>query len=86
MYKVLYHPTVFKFFKKISKKDLQNLVSKIEKVSQNPFVSGNMDIKKLINTSSSYRLRYRNFRIVYQIDQKGKTVYIREIDFRGNIY
>ena len=86
MYKVLYHPTVFKFFHKISKKDLQNIISKIEKVSQNPSETGNLDIKKLINTNSSYRLRYRNFRIVYQLDRTKKIVYIREIDFRGNIY
>lgn len=86
MYKVLYHPTVFKFFKKISKKDLEILVLKIEKLAQNPFKVKNMDIKKLINAASSCRLRHRNFRIIYQIDQKRKVVYIREIDFRGNIY
>jgi len=86
MYKILYHPAVFKFLNKTAKKDLQVLVSKIEKIAQNPFTTKNLDIKKLINTSSSYQLRHRNFRIVYQVNQKGKTIYIREIDFRGNIY
>ncbi len=86
MYKLLYHPAVFKFFKKIAKKDLLVLVSKIERIARDPFKTGNMDIKKLLNTRSSYRLRYRKFRIIYQIDQKENVIYIREIDFRGNIY
>lgn len=86
MFKILYHPTVFKFFKKISKKDLEILVGKIEKVAKDPFVTQNLDIKKLVNTDSTYRLRYRSYRMLYQVDKEKRTIYIREIDFRGNIY
>ena len=86
MYKVLYHPTVFKFLRKISKKDLQTLISKIEKLAENPSETQNLDIKKLAGTVSSYRMRHRNFRIIYQTNDKEKIIYIREIDFRGNIY
>ena len=86
MYKILYHPTVFKFFKKIAKKDLEILVGKIEKVAKDPFTTQNLDIKKLINTDLTYRLRHRNYRMLYQVDKEKKVIYLREIDFRGNVY
>lgn len=82
---ILYHPRSIKFLKKISKRQAKKVIDTVEKLTS--FSSTpNLDIKKLINTESCYRLRIGNIRVIFEIDDKEKSIYIHEIDFRGNIY
>lgn len=85
-FEILYLPRASKFFNKLPHKIKSGLISKIEKIAEDPIQIGNLDIKKLATTKSSWRLRQGNIRVIYEIDWKNKTLYIWEIDFRGNIY
>lgn len=82
---ILYHPRSIKFLQKIPKKEAKKVIGAIGKLTSSSHIS-NLDIKKLINTKRSYRIRIGNIRVVFEIDEKQKVIYIHEIDFRGNIY
>lgn len=85
MIEIKYHPRSIKFLRKIPKKVAEKILSTVEQLSKSTS-AGNLDIKKLVNTKRSFRLRIGNMRVVYEYDASGKTIYIHEIDFRGNIY
>lgn len=84
MNKVVFHPEAKKFLRKISKKDLRQIVNKLELLQKNPF-SNRLDIKRLA-TKNSYRLRVGTIRVIYELHLKQKIIYIRNIDFRGGVY
>lgn len=84
MYALLYHPRTLKFLKKLSTKQSKKTTEKIELLIKNPFITA--DVKKLATTQQSYRLRVGKIRVIYEVDDKTKTIYIHDIDFRGNIY
>lgn len=84
-FSLLYHPRSLKFLKKISKKEAANLIEKLEILAKNPKTE-NLDIKKLATTNKSFRLRVGKIRIIYEIDQNKKIIYVQDVDFRGNIY
>ena len=85
MFQIIYHDRALKFLKKISKTEFKNLTDKIQKLSTNP-TDPSLDIKKLVNTTCSCRMRFRQIRIIYQIDQNRQLIYIENINFRGNVY
>lgn len=83
--KILYHPRCVKFLRKISSKEAKKLIKAINKLNSFP-KKVTLDIKKLINTKSSYRLRSGNIRIIFEANFEKELIYINDIDFRGNIY
>jgi mRNA interferase RelE/StbE len=83
--KILYHPKAIKFLSKLPKKTSLRVLEKIEALKKSPY-SGNLDIKKLVGTKQFYRLRIANIRAIFKIDISTKTIFIRDIDYRGNIY
>jgi len=85
MYKLLYHPRCIKFLQKLPKRETDKILLKIGQLKKDP-LSSELDIKKLATTKRSYRLRIGNIRVIYEVENKGKVIYIHEIDFRGNIY
>jgi len=85
MYQLLYHPRTEKFLHKIPKNNLTKIISSLERLAQNPN-TGNLNTKKLLTTQNCYRLRVGNIRVIYELDNARKTIYIHDIDFRGNIY
>ncbi len=85
MYKILYQPKAEKFIDKISFKDANRVVEKLELLAKNPFEQG-LNVKKITNSGKTYRLRIGGIRAIYFLDISLKIIYIHEIDFRGNIY
>lgn len=80
------------FFTKKSEKNLTHLASYDAKNTirrlqqlQVPFPN-NLDIKKISGTPGFYRLRSGNVRTIFEILEKQKEIWIRKIDYRGNIY
>jgi len=85
MIKVFFHPKTKRFLKKITHKDLVQVIKKIEQLQKNPF-DKQLDIKKLATKGNSYRLRIGKIRVIYEVDFRKNILYIYDIDFRGNIY
>lgn len=82
---ILYHPRAFKFLRKLPQKEVHRVLIAIQKL-QNPVISSSLNIKKLVTTKRSLRLRIGDIRVIYEMDKEKKIIYIHEIDFRGNVY
>ncbi|OGH51090.1 MAG: hypothetical protein A3G13_02455 [Candidatus Levybacteria bacterium RIFCSPLOWO2_12_FULL_37_7] len=85
MHKLLYHPSVLKKLKRIHQNDRKRILNKLELLSKNP-KDTNLDIKHLVNTKNSFRLRAGDIRAIFEIDNTQKIIYIWNIDYRGSIY
>lgn len=85
MYKLLYHPQAVKQLKQLHPTDRERINNKLKLVSENPR-DPSLNIKKLVNTESSYRLRSGDIRAIFEVDSPNKTIYIWNIDYRGSIY
>lgn len=84
-YKVIFHRRCNKFLAKIGRKQYDAIIEKLDELAENP-LSENLNIKKLRDSANLYRLRIGNVRAAYSFDPKEKTIFVHEIDFRGNIY
>lgn len=85
VYQLLYHPRATKFIKQLSAQQKEGVAEKIKKLGTDPFTA-NLNVKKLVNTQKSLRLRVGNLRVIFEINPKTKIIYIQDIGFRGSIY
>ena len=89
MYKIDLTSPFMKRFRKLEKQVQKNCLADIQKHLQiDPFnIQRQANIKKLEgNLKGSYRLRSGEFRIVYSINNKTKTVSLETIKNRKDIY
>lgn len=84
MYQVFFTKKSEKELDQLSSTDINRSLEKIKLLS-NPF-SRRLDIKKMVNTVGFYRLRIGKVRVIFEIDEKRKEVWIRKIAYRGSIY
>ncbi len=84
MHEILLTKKADKDLSKLPKSDQSRVIKKIERLSP-PFPK-NYDIKLLTGTSGFYRLRVGRLRIVIEIDDKKKEIWVRRIGYRGSIY
>lgn len=85
MYELRYHPRTVKQARRLPNIEKEKVITEIKKLTKDPY-GASLNIKKLVNTRRSYRLRVGDIRVIYEIDQKSQTVYIQEIGYRGQIY
>ena len=81
MFKVIWHPKVRKFLRKISSKDSQRIVKKILEIRKDPF-----RYLEHYEGDSCYKLRIGDFRALIDVDLKEKNLHVRVLDKRGRIY
>ncbi len=80
------------FFTKKSEKNLTHLASydakhitgRLQQLDV-PFPAS-LDIKKMSGTPGFYRLRSGSVRAIFEIDKNKNEIWVRKIDYRGNIY
>lgn len=84
-YEVIYLAPAEKFFKKHPKKLSSSVFHKINEVSINPFAS-NINLTKLKDPLSGYRLRVGDFRVIYILDTKTQRLVVTKIDHRSSVY
>lgn len=87
MYKLVYYPSAIKKLKKLHPNDQKRIIKKLEGLSKNPRDTS-LDIRKLVHTLNSFRLRSGDVRAIFEIseDKEMKIIYVWDIDYRGNIY
>ena len=85
MYTFLFHPQVKKQIKRLHPQDQKRLGKTLSQLAKNPF-SRSLDVKKLIETKESFRLRVGDFRILYSLNTQRKIIYFWEVGYRGGIY
>ncbi len=81
MYKLIIRPTAEKHFAKLPHKLQERILESLKKLENNPFQAG-LDIKKLIGTQKSYRLRVGELRVIYVLYSDSKEIFVTDIDFR----
>lgn len=85
MYKVILHPRIYKFLKRLPRERAVFIQRQLEKLATNPFKTA-LDIKRMKTTKRSWRLRIGKIRIVYEILKRKKIIWVAKIKFRGDIY
>lgn len=81
-FEILFKDSVYKDFRKIPKKDLQKILSKIEKLRANPRLSGS----EKLTGQNLYRVRQGNYRILYSIQDNQLTIWVIKVGHRKDIY
>ena len=81
-YKLFFKKSVQKDFAAIPKKDLQKILNRIKKLSENPRPVG---CEKLTG-QERYRLRQGRYRILYSIQDDELTVWVVKVGHRKDIY
>jgi mRNA interferase RelE/StbE len=81
-YKVHFKASVERDFTTIPKKDLKKILRRIEGLAKNPRPWG---CEKLTG-QERYRLRQRQYRIIYSIQDDELTVWIVKVGHRKDIY
>ena len=81
-YKIQFKQSADKDIRKIEKSFIPAIIEKINRLSTDPFPSG---VKKLMNTDNIYRLRVRDYRVIYQITE-GRQITIHYIRHRKDAY
>lgn len=84
MYNIYFTKKAEKELNRISTLDSKQLIKKLPLLSA-PF-SPNLDIKKLVGVAGFYRLRLGKVRVLFEIDEVKKEVWIRKIGYRGSVY
>lgn len=74
MYQIVIRPKAEKNFSKIPRKLQEKVLRSLKKLSENPFQAG-LDVKKLIGTSKSYRMRVGELRIIYEMETPLKEIF-----------
>jgi mRNA interferase RelE/StbE len=81
-YEIFFRESVWKDLRKISKGDLTSILSRIEKLGDNPRPSG---CEKLTDLEL-YRVRQGTYRIVYSIQENELTVWVIKVGHRKDVY
>jgi mRNA interferase RelE/StbE len=81
-YKIYFKESVEKDFRKIPKKDIKKILSRIEALAKDPRPP---DHEKL-SGQEKYRIRQGLYRIIYSIQDKELTVWVVKVGHRKDIY
>lgn len=81
-YEILFKESVWKDLKKVSKSDLRRILSRVEKLGDDPRPMG---CEKLTG-EELYRVRQGNYRIVYSIQDNELTVWVIKVGHRKDVY
>lgn len=84
MYKILFTKKAEKDLDKLTRTDVIKIIKTLQNFTY-PFPP-HFDIKKLVNTPDFYRIRTGKIRIIFEIEHKQKTIWIRKAGYRGGIY
>jgi mRNA interferase RelE/StbE len=75
--------SVDRFLRKLDPQLADRIVGKMETLYDGPFSVG---YKKLAGSSNAYRIRVGDYRILYEVDQRSKTIRIYTVEHRGRAY
>jgi mRNA interferase RelE/StbE len=81
-YEILFKESVWKDLKKIPKRELKKILSRVEKLCNDPRPMG---CEKLTG-DELYRIRQGNYRIVYSILDNELSVWVIKVGHRKDVY
>ncbi|MCP4553150.1 MAG: type II toxin-antitoxin system RelE/ParE family toxin [Bacteroidetes bacterium] len=81
-YEIYFKESVWKELKKVPKKELKKILSRIESLGDDPRPMGS----EKLTGYELYRVRQGKYRIVYSIQDRELTVWVIKIGHRKNVY
>jgi mRNA interferase RelE/StbE len=81
-YKIFFKKSVWKDFERITKEDLERILTRIKMLSKDPHPPG---CEKLTG-QARYRLRQGRYSIVYSIQDDEHTVWVVKVGHRKDVY
>ena len=81
-YEIFFRESVYQDFRKIPKKDLKKILSKIHNLSSNPRPPGS----EKLTGQETFRIRQGNYRILYSIQDNQLTIWVVKVGHRKDIY
>ncbi len=80
---VILKPSVEKDLRRLPKKIVSNVMTRIQKLQNEPFPQG---VTRLEGSERLYRLRVGDYRIIYEVDTYAKEVIIQYVRHRSEAY
>ena len=84
MYQVIFLPNALDDLSKLDKPNVKRIIHRIEWFSENFDEISPIPLKSKL--SGFYKLRIGDWRAIYEISKKAKTIYIHKIGHRKDIY
>lgn len=81
-YKIFFKESVEKDFRKVPKKDLQKILSRIEALAKDPRPPGHEKLSR----QEKYRVRQGLYRIIYSVQDKELTIWVVKVGHRKDVY
>ena len=86
-YRIIAHKRVFKFLQDLKDENLKNKFKEtILELKNYPIALRRFDVEKLEGLERSYRLRIGEYRIIFTVNKREKTIFITHIGKRESIY
>ena len=82
-YRIEFSQSAERDIRKISSTLIENILAKVEALKANPLPQQSL---KLSGGEMTYRLRVGDYRVIYEVNNKDKTVFIRYIRHRKDAY
>ena len=82
-YSVRFKPSVEKDLRDLPRGIASRAILRIESLRDNPFPNG---CAKLASSEKMYRVRFGDYRIVYEVDSKAGMVTVHYVRHRGEVY
>jgi mRNA interferase RelE/StbE len=81
-YEILFKESVYKELKSVPKTDLKKILSKIERLADNPRPAGSQKLTGF----ELYRVRQGQYRIVYSIQDNELLIHVVKVGHRKDVY
>ena len=86
-YRVIIHRKISKLLANLEEEKLKNrIIATIEKLADYPLALRELDVEKLEGIERTYRIRVGDYRIIFYVDKKEKTLYVTSVGRRESIY
>jgi mRNA interferase RelE/StbE len=86
-YKVIAHRRVHKFLTTLKDENLKHTITDhLTKLEDYPIALREMDIKKIKGLEKTFRIRIGKYRIIFQVDNNQKIVYVTHTETRKKVY
>lgn len=86
MFEIRFSKGAGKYLKKLDRTTKERIKKSLLELSENPYESNQLNIKKLAGYEDSYRLRVGKYRALYTIIKSEVVIFVFDLDSRGDIY
>jgi mRNA interferase RelE/StbE len=83
VYEVWLEASCKRDLRRLQKNDFERIISAIKSLAENPRPQG---VRKISGTGRGWRIRVGAFRVIFEIDDERKSVFIMRVRHRKEVY